>query len=635
MLTPRGWWFFVALLALLAAALATATATFVLVCLAALSWFLGQWAMFAVRLRRAHGRLEIHREIWDERAPLETLWARLPAEVRLTLESPVAFPFVWMVDRVPPLAQRVEGENATAGPVSAEQPLEMGYRIECPAPGLLRFEGVKLQVADLQGFFSKTLFVRDVRVVRVLPALADARGQIPAVKRHNLIPLPGGHPHRRAGTGHELLDVRDYLPGDPPKLIAWKASARRDRLMTKELESEVPVRCTMFVDLSHSVRIGAVGRNALARIVEITASVLQANAAVRDLTGVCLFDEAQVKAYLRPGRGSRHLYEITNLLTDAACLLPRTDDVPLGRLLPTAYGIVQDLYPDWLDPGVNYMPLWLPFWAAQPAYTMPRRIVPAKHWWSRGLRWLRRRLDDTPFGLRRGRASRFSVYYHRLYKARKQVAAVLAVLYDLGPGGLALLLEDDETCRRYVQRFLAEHQTPCPLPFYDDRGEYLFGSSGKIDVLADALLQAVYRGRDNELFVLLADFLEAGPHLEKLLRAVRVALARHHQVLVVCPWPPSVPMPQRKKVVGTLRVPSKSEGALRVPAEGDGTRSVPTTLQDWLGRASAARLHHAFTKVRQAFARLGVPVVLSAEHEAVGMVLHRLQRLRTLERGLR
>ncbi|MFX9065594.1 hypothetical protein ABTN38_19505, partial [Acinetobacter baumannii] len=65
----------------------------------------------------------------------------------------------------------------------------------------------------------------------------------------------------------------------------------------------------------------------------------------------------------------------------------------------------------------------------------------------------------------------------------------------------------------------------------------------KIEVLSGALLRAVSQGRDNELFVLLADLLELTEHLGPLLRAVKVALARHHQVMVVCPWPVDVPAP--------------------------------------------------------------------------------------------
>src|SRR5439155_4713729 len=137
-----------------------------------------------------------------------------------------------------------------------------------------------------------TLFLRDGTEYRVLPPLADASGHAPTVKRHNLLPPPGVHRLHRAGTGSELLDLRDYLPGDPPKTIAWKASARRDRLITKEFESEVPLRCTLFLDTSQSVRRGGPGNNALTRLAEVAACVAQANAAARDLTGLCIFDES-------------------------------------------------------------------------------------------------------------------------------------------------------------------------------------------------------------------------------------------------------------------------------------------------------------------------------------------------------
>jgi hypothetical protein len=305
---------------------------------------------------------------------------------------------------------------------------------------------------------------------------------------------------------------------------------------------------------------------------------------------------------------------LTNLLTLAADLFPGTDKVPLARLLPLAYGVVQDLYPDWLDGEVNSWPFWLPFWSPQPWYTTPGPRWKARWWWAwpfvATALFLMRLRPWTLLG------NLFHAFALQQYRWRKQVAAVLSVRYGLGPGGLALLLEDDEQCGHYVQRFLIEHQVACPLPFYDERGQYLFGSPGKIDVLASALMYSVLRGRDNELFVLLVDFLETGPHLEKILRAVRVALGRHHQVLVVCPWPPGVDRPKQD---GRKR----SKEASRLD------------LQDLLTRASMLRLHQAFAHVQQAFARLGVPVLCAPEDEAVGLILQRMQRLRSLERGVR
>src|SRR5262249_45207552 len=198
---------------------------------------------------------------------------------------------------------------------------------------LARLEGLKVQLADLQGFFYLQAFVPGVVAYRVLPRLVDAGGHSPTTKRHNLLPPPGQHRLRRPGGGGELLDLRDYLPGDPPKTIAWKVSARRDRLITKEFESEVPLRCTLFVDASNSVRLGPVGRNALGRLANLAAAAAQANAANRDLTGLCLFDEEGV-SLLRPARRARHMIQMFRLLADAAVLAPATSRAPVSDLLP-------------------------------------------------------------------------------------------------------------------------------------------------------------------------------------------------------------------------------------------------------------------------------------------------------------
>ena len=61
MLTHRGWWFFLVVLAVLTVGLAAAAATVTLIALTLLTWFLGQWLAFVVRTRRL---------------PSEVWWAR-------------------------------------------------------------------------------------------------------------------------------------------------------------------------------------------------------------------------------------------------------------------------------------------------------------------------------------------------------------------------------------------------------------------------------------------------------------------------------------------------------------------------------------------------------------------------------
>src|SRR5262249_5025602 len=168
------------------------------------------------------------------------------------------------------------------------------------------------------------------------------------------------------GSGGKRPAPRDSPPGAPPRTIAWKVSARRDRLITKEFESEVPLRCTLFVDTSSSVRAGPRGKNALARLTSIAATAAQANASVRDLTGLCLFDEHRVRL-LRPARTAPPLAQVMNLLAEAAVLPPTSGQAPVNDLLPVAYAFAQEVYPYLLRKEVNHVPFWLPWLWQVPA----------------------------------------------------------------------------------------------------------------------------------------------------------------------------------------------------------------------------------------------------------------------------
>jgi uncharacterized protein (DUF58 family) len=581
MLTSRGLAFFLAVLLALAISLVTSTPSVALAGLTLLLWFLASWLLFQVRTIQAHGRLYVERRVADKRGPVKSLWVGRTFEVgaRLCNKSQAALSFACIDERLPLGVERLDGTTQAEGPLAPAAPLEIGYRIRSHSPGSVRFEGLTVRMADFQGFFYRRVFIQDVRDFRVLPSLTAARGHFSTVKRHNLLPLSGAHRHPRPGTGSELLDLRDYLPGDPPKMIAWKASARRDRLMTKEFESEVPIRCTLFVDTSNSVRVGLPGKNTLTSLVNIVAAVAQANSAARDLTGLCLFDEFGV-SYIKPARGQRHLLRIFEVLADAATLAPTTGETAVAQLLPLAHRLAEEVYPQLLEPQVNYFPNWLPLWAPQAAWTLRRPPIPQ----GTPLRRLKESARYCADVFRQGVMARLSAKARKHYRWRKQLSAILATRLGLGPGLLALLLEDDALFVVELQHFLSEHRVAFQLPLYGPGNEYLFAAPRKVEVLAAALRKAVARGRDNELFVLLADLLPISDRLDPLLAAVKMARARHHTVLVVCP-----------------------QSADAAPA----------------------------LEMRRTFARLGVPVTGAFPDESIPLILDRLERLRALERGVR
>jgi uncharacterized protein (DUF58 family) len=82
-------------------------------------------------------------------------------------------------------------------------------------------------------------------------------------------PLPGsggdGAPRPRAQrSGEDTHHLRDYRSGDAPRQIAWKASARLDRLMVREYESgtanDVHLEWSALRHLPHELRIARLAR---------------------------------------------------------------------------------------------------------------------------------------------------------------------------------------------------------------------------------------------------------------------------------------------------------------------------------------------------------------------------------------
>lgn len=618
MVTRRGWWLMTTASVVLGAGLLGRLPMLSLVGIAILLWFFWEWILFTTRLAKISKSLSIAREVWDERGPVKALWSGRAFTVRVTLRADgLRLPFFQAYDRLPFGVAWHGGDTILTGEIGDQETSLLEYRILCERPGLARFEGIRLRVADLQGFFHHATFLAAPVELPILPRLVNSEGRPATTKRFNLLPPPGVHRLRQAGTGSELLDLRDYLPGDPPRTIAWKVSARRDRLITKEFESEVPVRCTLFLDTSSSVLVPDAKGKAIHRLVEIAAGVMQAGSVIRDLTGLCLFDERGVSNWLRPGRTGSQVTDMLQVLARAAAGSPLDYRVDPELLLPLAYTFAQEVYPHLLHPTINNMPSLVAWFMPFPRFTRRKPTIGQFLHRRKNLAWF------VPF-----LAPLFWLFAQvvtergrRLGFWRKQMAALLSIRYGLFPSGLAHLLEDDDAFALMMQRFLADHQVPYSLPLHDGKGRYLFAAPGKVEVLAQSLLRAVNRGRDNELFVLLTDILELDEHLAPLIRAVRVAVSRHHQVLLVCPWPADLPPPSRQD-----EKPRSGEAAI---AEEKGA------LEDLLRRSLRKHFQMAFQRLRRTFGRLGVQVVCAAADEPAPLILERMERLRMASRRRR
>ena len=104
-------------------------------------------------------------------------------------------------------------------------PLQRGY-FE------LRLSGVQSQFPF--GFLEKTVGSDSEASVLVWPARIDYSFQAaPGGQR-----ISAGVSRKSAGLGNDLLNIRPYARGDPPRLVHWKATARMRRLMIRQLAQE-------------------------------------------------------------------------------------------------------------------------------------------------------------------------------------------------------------------------------------------------------------------------------------------------------------------------------------------------------------------------------------------------------------
>jgi len=71
----------------------------------------------------------------------------------------------------------------------------------------------------------------------------------------------------------EVHGLRDYRPGDSPRRVHWKATARRGRLTVREYEDAAPPRVLLVVDPWLPARPTEADRNQLESVISLAAGV--------------------------------------------------------------------------------------------------------------------------------------------------------------------------------------------------------------------------------------------------------------------------------------------------------------------------------------------------------------------------
>lgn len=129
-----------------------------------------------------------------------------------------------------------------------------------------------------------------------------------------------GRPAPMMGEGDELRELRDHVPGDPFKKIAWKASARRGRLVVREMERDERDIVWLVLDASVELWAGDEGRAPLDDGVDEIAALAVRHLERGDRVGLAVV-ASRPRTWLPPAAGAGQAVKIAAALTSAASMI--------------------------------------------------------------------------------------------------------------------------------------------------------------------------------------------------------------------------------------------------------------------------------------------------------------------------
>lgn len=226
-------------------------------------------------------------------------------EVKLTVKSNERIPSLKLVDGTPEELEIIEGKNEFLLSLKKDEVKELSYKIRVRR-GVHEFNWISLSYQDPFGFFKRDKVVELYDELIGVPLIEDVI--TPYSTKGTKITV-GPLPSPRIGEGVEFHAIREYQPGDPFKIINWKATAKMGKIMSNEYESERKVDVVIIVDA------GYLGARVMDYSVRAAASLMLD--CLKNGTSFGLLLSESVPLWARVDYGKRHFFRCVDILSTA------------------------------------------------------------------------------------------------------------------------------------------------------------------------------------------------------------------------------------------------------------------------------------------------------------------------------
>ncbi len=158
------------------------------------------------------------------------------------------------------------------------------------------FGAINIYASSQLGLLSRRYRFAEHQMIAVYPSYMQ-------MKRYELVAFSqrlselGIKKIRKIGQSMEFEQIKEYVPGDDPRVINWKASARRNELMVNQFEDEKSQRVYSIIDKGRLMKMPFDGLSLLDY--SINASLVISNIAIKkqDKAGLLTFSN-KLSAFL-------------------------------------------------------------------------------------------------------------------------------------------------------------------------------------------------------------------------------------------------------------------------------------------------------------------------------------------------
>jgi uncharacterized protein (DUF58 family) len=203
------------------------------------------------------------------------------------------------VDDLPDGVDRVADAEAFA--LAAGAPARFATRVRAARRGAFALSAVHLRLTSRWGLAARQVRVDLPGEVRVHPGVRAVAQSARWLSRGRHAEA-GLRRSRRRGEGTSFESLREYVRGEDPRHVDWKASAKHAKLIARHYEAERNQSVMLLVDCGRWMTGDVGGMTRLDHVLEACVLLAHVAAARDDRVGLLAFAD-EVLAYVPPTKG--------------------------------------------------------------------------------------------------------------------------------------------------------------------------------------------------------------------------------------------------------------------------------------------------------------------------------------------